>query len=67
LTFFIQEPRYEELIAQEINFLVENNYSYYDIMYMMPTYFRKKIINILFEKNKRLLEEKERAAGYKSI
>jgi hypothetical protein len=67
LTFFIQEPRYEELIAQEINFLVENNYSYYDVMYMIPTYFRKKIINIIFEKNKKLLQEKERAAGYKSI
>jgi hypothetical protein len=34
---------------------------------MMPTYFRKKIINILFEKNKKLLEEKQRAAGYQNV
>jgi hypothetical protein len=66
-TFFIQDSSYEELIAQEINFLVENHYSYYDIMYMMPVYLRKKILNILFERNQRLLKEKQKAAGYKDI
>jgi hypothetical protein len=34
---------------------------------MIPTYFRKKLINILFEKNKKLLEEKEKAAGYRNV
>ena len=66
-TFFIQESRYEEVIAHELNFLVENKYSYHDVMYMMPVYFRKKIITILLERNQRLLKEKERAAGYKDI
>jgi hypothetical protein len=28
---------------------------------------RKKIINILLEKNKRLLKEKQKAAGYKDV
>jgi len=66
-TFFIQDSSYEELIAQEVNFLVESNYSYYDVMYLMPVYLRKKIINILFEKNQKLLKEKQKAAGYKDI
>ena len=66
-TFFIQDNSYEELIAQEVNFLVENNYSYYDVMYMMPVYLRKKIINILFERNHKLLKEKQKAAGYQDI
>jgi len=66
-TFFIQEARYEELIAQELSFLVENHYSYYDVMYMMPVYLRKKIINILFERNQKLLKEKQKAAGYKDV
>jgi hypothetical protein len=66
-TFFIQEPRYEEVIAHELNFLVENKYSYHDIMYMMPVYMRKKIITILLERNQKLLKEKERAAGYKDV
>ena len=66
-TFFIQEQKYEEVIAHEVNFLVENNYSYYDVMSMMPVYMRKNIITILLEKNQKLLKEKERAAGYKDI
>ena len=66
-TFFIQNNKYEELIAQEVNFLVENHYSYYDVMYLMPVYLRKKILNIIFEKNQKLLKEKQRAAGYKDI
>jgi hypothetical protein len=66
-TFFIQDNRYEELIVQEINFLVENHYSYYDVMYMIPVYLRKKIINILFERNQKLLKEKQKAAGYKDV
>jgi hypothetical protein len=67
LTFFIQESSYEELIAQETNFLVESNYSYYDVMYLMPVYLRKKIISILFEKNQRILKEKQKAAGYQDV
>jgi len=66
-TFFIQEQKYEEVIAHEVNFLVENNYSYNDVMYMMPVYMRKNIITILLEKNQKLLKEKERAAGYQDI
>ena len=66
-SFFIQENRYEELIAQEVNFLVENNYSYNDVMYMMPVYMRKKIITIILERNQKLLKEKQRAAGYQDI
>ena len=66
-TFFIQDSKYEELIAQEINFLVENHYSYYDVMYMIPVYLRKKILNILFERNQKLLKEKQKAAGYKDV
>jgi hypothetical protein len=55
------------LIAQEVNFLVENHYSYHDVMYMMPVYLRKKILNIIFERNQKLLKEKQKAAGYKDI
>jgi hypothetical protein len=66
-TFFIQDSKYEELIVQEINFLVENHYSYYDVMYMIPVYLRKKIINILFERNHKLLKEKQKAAGYQDV
>ncbi len=66
-SFFIQENRYEELIAQEVNFLVENHYSYNDVMYMMPVYMRKKIITIILERNQKLLKEKQRAAGYQDI
>jgi len=66
-TFFIQDNSYEELIAQEVNFLVENHYSYYDVMYMIPVYLRKKIITILFERNQKLLKEKQKAAGYKDV
>jgi len=66
-TFFIQESKYEELIAQEINFLVENNYSYYDVMYLIPVYLRKKIITILFEKHQKIHTEKQRAAGYQNV
>jgi hypothetical protein len=66
-TFFIQDSKYEELIAQEINFLVENHYSYHDVMYMMPVYLRKKILNILFERNHKLLKEKQKAAGYQDV
>jgi hypothetical protein len=55
------------LIAQEVNFLVENHYSYYDVMYMMPVYLRKKILNILFERNHKLLKEKQKAAGYQDV
>jgi hypothetical protein len=66
-TFFIQEPSYEEVIAEEVSFLVENHYSYYDVIYSIPVYMRKKIINILLEKNKRLLKEKQKAAGYKDV
>jgi hypothetical protein len=65
--FFIQESRYEELIAQEVNFLVENHYSYNDVMYMMPVYMRKKIITIILERNQKILKEKQRAAGYQDI
>lgn len=65
--FFIQENRYEELIAQELNFLVENHYSYHDVMYMMPVYMRKKIITIILERNQKLLKEKQRAAGYQDV
>jgi hypothetical protein len=36
-------------------------------MYLMPVYLRKKILNIIFEKNQKLLKEKQRAAGYKDI
>lgn len=66
-SFFIQENRYEELIAQEVNFLVENHYSYNDVMYMMPVYMRKKIITIILERNQKTLKEKQRAAGYQDI
>jgi hypothetical protein len=66
-SFFIQESKYEELLAQEVNFLVENNYSYYDVMYLIPVYLRKKIIKILFEKNQRIHAEKQRAAGYQNV
>jgi hypothetical protein len=55
------------VIAQELSFLVENHYSYHDVMYMMPVYLRKKIITILLERNQKLLKEKERAAGYKDV
>ena len=65
--FFIQENRYEELIAQELNFLVENHYSYHDVMYMMPVYMRKKIITIILERNQKVLKEKQRAAGYQDV
>jgi hypothetical protein len=66
-TFFIQEQKYEEVIAHEVNFLVESKYSYNDILYTMPVYMRKNIITILLERNQKLLKEKERAAGYKDI
>jgi hypothetical protein len=55
------------LIAQEVNFLVENNYSYYDVMYLIPVYLRKKIITILFEKHQKMNAEKQRAAGYQNV
>jgi hypothetical protein len=55
------------LIAQELNFLVENHYSYHDVMYMMPVYMRKKIITIILERNQKLLKEKQRAAGYQDV
>jgi len=34
---------------------------------MMPVYMRKKIIGIIFEKNQKLLKEKQKAAGYKDV
>jgi hypothetical protein len=34
---------------------------------MMPVYLRKKILNILFERNQKLLKEKQKAAGYKDV
>jgi hypothetical protein len=34
---------------------------------MIPVYLRKKIINILFERNQKLLKEKQKAAGYKDV
>ncbi|MFM7857230.1 MAG: hypothetical protein ACKO96_36250 [Flammeovirgaceae bacterium] len=55
------------MIAQEVNFLVENHYSYYYVMYMIPVYLRKKILNIIFEKNQRILKEKQKAAGYRDV
>jgi hypothetical protein len=66
-TFFIQESKYEELIAEEVNFLVENNYSYYDVMYLIPVYLRKKIIQIIYERNQKMLAEKQRASGYQNV
>jgi len=34
---------------------------------MMPVYVRKKIINILLERNDKILKEKQKAAGYQSL
>ena len=66
-TFFIQESNYEEVLVQELSFLVENHYSYFDIMYFMPVYLRKKIISILLERNDKILKEKQKAAGYQNL
>jgi hypothetical protein len=66
-TFFIHEANYEEVLANEINFLVENNYSYTDVVYNIPVYMRKRIMFLIFEKYKKMKEEKEKAAGYNAL